>query len=105
MEPEPNTVNAKEMINKRRATTARLIKRSKPNAALPRMAVAFITGMVLTAILAYIPVITDIFNNISNQEHAAPAPSYALPNDGSYPDQQNTRAPVYAPQIEGTFTV
>ena len=96
------------MIKEIRATTARLFQRGKPDAALPRKAVAFIAGMVITAVLAYVPIITDMFTNIPNREHAAPAPSYAPAGghtDGSYPDQQNTRAPVYAPRIEGTFTV
>lgn len=96
------------MINETRGTTASLIQRGKPNTALQRTAVAFIAGMFLTAVLAYVPVIAGAFSSIFSQEYAVPAPSYAPPGDntgGSLLDQQNTRAPVYAPRIEGTFSV
>ena len=76
------------------------------------MAIAFIAGMVVTAALAYIPVITDIFSHELSQESAVPAPldapDFIKPGgspDGSHPVNQNMSALVYTPFKEGVFPV
>jgi len=82
----------------------------KVNATLPRMVVAFAAGMVITAVLAYVPVITDILARNLSQESAVPAPSSApgflesggSPDD-SHPVKQNMSALVYALLQEGIF--
>lgn len=84
----------------------------KVSATLLRMAVAFTAGMVITAVLAYVPIITDILVHNFSHESAVPAPSdapdFLKPGgspDGSHPVKQNMSALVYTPFKEGVFSV
>lgn len=83
----------------------------KKRTTLPQMASAFIAGMVITAVLAYLPLITDILSHNLSEESAVPAPSEApdsLKPDGSY--EGNTPAKhfiyelVYAPFDEAILS-
>lgn len=93
-----------------RGTTSRK-QDGKDSATLLRMAVAFTAGMVITAVLAYVPIITDILAHNFSQESAVPAPSdapdFLKPGgspDGSHPAKQDMSVLVYTPFKEGVFS-
>jgi len=72
-----------------------------------RMIIAFIAGMVITAVLAQIPVVTDIFSPRIDQDSVIPAPVDApdfLKSGGSYPAIHINYELVYAPLNEATFS-
>ena len=84
----------------------------KDRTTLSRMAAAFSAGMIITAVLACIPVISNILTEDSVQNSAVPTPSSAgeflTPGgspDGDYHTEPNNGAPVYAPYKEGIFSV
>jgi hypothetical protein len=82
-------------------------REDKANATLLRMVVAFTAGMVITAFLAYVPVITDILAHNFSQESAVPAPPNGpdFHKPGSGPAEQKMSALVYTPCKEGAFSV
>lgn len=111
MKSESTTVTDIKMLEVIRKIANRN-RDGKVSATLPRMVVAFTAGMVITAVLAYVPVITDIITHNLSQESAVPAPSNApdflKPGgspDGSHPAEQNMSALVYAPWQKGIFSL
>ena len=93
-------------------TNANRNPNGKDRTTLSRMAAAFSAGMVITAVLAYVPVFTGISTNDSTQDSAVPTPSSAPEfsksggsPDGDYPARPNMSAPVYTPYKEGIFSV
>jgi len=91
-----------------RGTTSRK-QDGKDSATRVRMAIAFIAGIVVTAALAYIPVITDIFSHELSQESAVPAPldvpDFIKPGGpDSSPAKHDISELVYAPFKEGVFS-
>ena len=84
---------------------------SKDSAALLRMASAFIAGMVITAALTYVPIITEVLSHEPGHESAVPEPSDApdllKPDsgpDGSDPAKHYLYELVYAPLEEAILS-
>jgi len=84
----------------------------KDSAMRLRMVTAFMAGMVITAALAYLPIIiTALFSHEPARESAVPAPSdapdFLRPGsspDGSYPEKHINYELVYAPLEEAIFS-
>lgn len=84
----------------------------KDSAMRRRMATAFMGGMVITAALAYLPIIiTALLSHEPGHESAVPAPSdapdFLRPGsrpDGSYPEKHINYELVYAPLEEAIFS-
>lgn len=90
---------------------ARRKQDGRESTTLPRMVAAFTAGMVITAVLAYLPLVADILSRNPGHEPAIPAPAEAPDllnparnHDGSTPAEQTIYALVYAPCEEATFS-